>query len=310
MNLNLHGTDYAQLRAFIAIAEASSFSRAAESLGVTPSSLSQTMRALEERLGLRLLNRTTRSVALTPAGEALFLRLRPAVDEIQSALSDALHFRDKPAGVVRIHSARMAAAAYLAPHLGRFRRAFPQVILDITVDDAVVDIVAGGYDIGIRPREVLERDLVAVQIGRELCQYPVATPAYLERAGVPLSPQDLMAHDCILWRWSGRSRPYAWEFHSEGQWFEISPKPALIIDDRAMMLRACLDSCGIAFATNLEIDLHVAHGRLMKLMPDYCKSFEGYHLCYPQQRQMAPALRTFIDFIREASQHTVAPNIV
>jgi DNA-binding transcriptional LysR family regulator len=301
---NIHGTDYAQLRAFIAIAEALSFSRAAEGLGVTPSSLSQMMRALEERLGLRLLNRTTRSVSLTPAGEALLARISPAMDEIQSALTDALHFREKPAGTVRIHSSRIPAAAYLAPHLSRFRKTYPEIVLDISVDDTVVDIVSSGFDIGLRPREVLERDLVAVQIGPELCQYPVATPAYLERRGTPQTPDELSDHDCILWRWPGRNRPYAWEFHFDGRWFEVLPKPALIVDDRQMMLRACLDSCGIAFPTNLELGLHVARGQLVQLMPQYCKEFEGYHLCYPRQRQMAPALRTFIDFIREAVRGT------
>jgi DNA-binding transcriptional LysR family regulator len=286
----------------MAIAAHLSFSRAAEQLGVTPSSLSQMMRALEERLGIRLLNRTTRSVALTAAGESLYQRLRPAVEEIQAALDDALHLRDKPAGTLKIHSARMAAAAYLAPHLARFRSLYPDIILDISVDDTAVDVVAGGYDVALRPREVLDRDMIAVQIGSDLCQYPVATPAYLARAGTPTTPQGLMEHHCILWRWTGRNRPYAWEFYSDGHWFEVLPKAGLIIDDREMMLRACLDSCGIAFATNLEIDLNVARGQLVKLMPDYCRDFEGYQLCYPRQRHMSPALRSFIDFIREVAR--------
>jgi DNA-binding transcriptional LysR family regulator len=302
MTPTLQGSEFAQLRIFVTVAELLSFSRAAERLGVTPSSLSQTIRTLEERLGIRLLNRTTRSVALTPAGEALLLRLRPAMDEIGAALDSAARLRDKPAGTVRVHAACAAANAFITPMLGAFSRSYPEVTVDVTVDDAVVDIVAGGWDVAIRPGEVVERDMIAVEIGGALCQHPVATPGYVAQYGRPETPEDLLNHICLLWRWSGHSLPYAWEFHRGGGWFELVVKGTIITNDRGMVLSACLDGAGIAFATNREIDHLIADGRLVKMLDDYCVPYPGFFLCYPKQRQMAPALRAFIDAVRSAAR--------
>lgn len=302
MTPTVQGSEYAQLRTFVTVAEQLSFSRAAEKLGITPSSLSQSIRSLEERLGIRLLNRTTRSVALTPAGEALLLRLRPAMDEINAALESAARFRDTPAGVVRVHAARLAAQVFIAPILGAFSKSYPEITVDVTVDDAVVDIVAGGWDLAIRPGEVVERDMIAVEIGGALKQYPVATPAYIAQYGVPETPEQLLEHNCILWRWAGQSLPYAWEFHRDGSWFDLVVKGSIIVSDRGMMMAACLDGAGIAFATNREADAYIAEGRLTKMLDPYCEPYPGYFLCYPKQRQMAPALRTFIDAVRTANR--------
>lgn len=301
MTPSVQGAEYAQLRAFVAVAEQMSFSRAAEQLGVTPSSLSQMIRNLEERMGIRLFNRTTRSVAATPAGEALLLRLRPAMDEIASALANAAHFRDGAAGTVRVIAARLAAAAHIEPFLAKFHQAYPDILLDVTIDDAAVDVVAGGWDVAIRPGEVVEKDMIGVQIGGELRQYAVAAPDYVARHGAPRVPEDLYAHNCIRWRWAGRAHPYNWEFCRDGDWFEIVVDGKLIVSERPLMITACLDGSGIAFATNREVDGHVAEGRLLKLLEPWCEPYPGYFLCYPRQRQMAPALRAFIDFIREAS---------
>ena len=301
MTPSVQGAEYAQLRAFVAVAEQMSFSRAAEQLGVTPSSLSQMIRNLEERMGIRLFNRTTRSVAATPAGEALLQRLRPAMDEIASALENAARFRDGTAGTVRIIAARLAAAAHIAPILGTFHKAYPEVLLDVTVDDAVVDIVAGGWDVAIRPGEVVEKDLIGVEIGGELRQYAVASPEYVATHGAPQTPEELYGHNCIRWRWSGRSLPYNWEFCRNGEWFEIVVDGKLIVSERPLMITACLEGAGIAFATNREVDGHIDEGRLVKLLEPWCAPYPGYFLCYPRQRQMAPALRAFIDFIRAAS---------
>lgn len=301
MTPSVQGSEYAQLRAFVAVAEQMSFSRAAEQLGVTPSSLSQMIRNLEDRMGIRLFNRTTRSVAATPAGEALLLRLRPAMDEIASALTNAARFRDGIAGTVRVIAARGAAFAYVEPVLGAFHRAYPDVLLDVTVDDAVIDVVAGGWDVAIRPGEVVERDMIGVQIGGEMRQVPVATPEYLARHGTPATPEDLLGHNCIRWRWAGRPLPYNWEFCRDGEWFELIVDGKLIVSERALMISACLDSSGIAFVTNLEIAELVTQGRLVPLLEPWCAPFPGYFLCYPQQRQMAPALRAFIDFVRAGS---------
>ncbi|GLK82804.1 LysR family transcriptional regulator [Ancylobacter defluvii] len=298
MTPTVQGSEFAQLRTFVTVAELLSFSRAAERLGVTPSSLSQTIRNLEERLGIRLLNRTTRSVALTPAGETLLLRLRPAMDEINAALASATRFRDTPAGTVRVHAARLAAQAFVLPMLGAFSRSYPEITVDVTVDDAVVDIVSGGWDVAIRPGEVVERDMIAVEIGGPLVQYPVATPDYIARRGTPKAPEQLLDHNCILWRWAGQSLPYAWEFCRNGNWFELVVKGTIIVSDRAMMLAACLDGAGIAFATNREADALIAEGRLVRMLDPYCEPYPGYFLCYPRQRQMAPALRAFMDALR------------
>ncbi|PTQ07848.1 LysR family transcriptional regulator [Sphingomonas oleivorans] len=298
MTPTVQGSEFAQLRTFVTVAEQLSFSRAAERLGITPSSLSQTIRSLEERLGIRLLNRTTRSVALTPAGEALLLRLRPAMDEISAAIESAVRFRDTPAGTVRVHAARLAAQVFIAPMLGAFSQSYPEITVDVTVDDAVVDIVSGGWDVAIRPGEVVERDMIAVEIGGPLRQYPVATPEYIAKHGTPETPEQLLDHNCILWRWSGQSLPYAWEFHRDGSWFELVVKGSIIVSDRGMMLSACLDGAGIAFATNREVDTLIADGRLSKMLDQYCEPYPGYFLYYPKQRQMAPALRAFIDTVR------------
>lgn len=298
MTPSVQGSEYAQLRAFVAVAEQMSFSRAAEQLGVTPSSLSQMIRNLEDRMGLRLFNRTTRSVAATPAGEALLLRLRPAMDEIANALANAARFRDGTVGTVRVIAARGAALAYIEPILGAFHSAYPDVLLDVTVDDAVVDVVAGGWDVAIRPGEVVERDMIGVQIGGEMRQIPVATPEYLARHGTPAAPEELLGHNCIRWRWAGRPLPYNWEFCRDGEWFELVVNGKLIVSERALMISACLDGAGIAFATNLEIEELVAQGRLVPFLEPWCAPFPGYYLCYPQQRQMAPALRAFIDYVR------------
>lgn len=302
MTPTVQGSEYAQLRAFVTVAEVSSFTRAAEQLGITPSSLSQTIRNLEERLALRLLNRTTRSVGLTPAGEALLQRLRPAMDEITAALANAARFRDATAGTVRVHAARVAAAAHIQPILGDFYRAYPEIVLDVTIDDAVVDIVAGGWDVALRPGEVVERDMIGVQLGGELRQYPVATPAYVAEHGMPETPEDLHRFNCIRWRWAGRTLPYNWEFFRDGDWFELAVSGTPILSERSMMIEACLQGVGIAFTTNREVDPLIAEGRLVRMLEPYCAPFPGYFLCYPKQRQMAPALRAFIDVVRNAAK--------
>lgn len=300
MEPNIQGSEFAQLRAFVAVADQASFSRAAEQLGISPSALSQTIRGLEERLGVRLLNRTTRSVAPTPAGDALLQRLRPAMADIAAAVGSVSRFRDRPSGTVRLHCSRLAGVIHLEPLLAAFHEAHPDIVLDITADDAVVDVVAGGFDAAIRPGEVIERDMVAVKVGREHRQIAVAAPAYVQRHGMPATPRDLHAHSCVRWRWAGRPTPYNWEFCEDGTWFEVAVEGPLIANCRSMMLRAALDGVGIAFLTDLEVAEHVAAGRLVPMLEAWSQPYPGYHICFPRQRQMAPALRAFIDFLRAA----------
>lgn len=297
----LSGSDYNQLRAFVAVGELLSFSRAAEMLGVSPSALSQMVRGFEERVGVRLFNRTTRSVALTDAGENLFRRVRPAVSELGDAIGQVRRYRERPAGTVRVHAFRSAAETYIEPILPAFTQAYPDVVLDITLDDEVVDVVAGGFDAAIRIGEVIERDMVAVPLGTEMRQVAVASPGYLSVHGRPEHPRDLVRHRCIRWRWPGRVTPYAWEFFENGSWFEVAVDGPLIVNDKEMAMRATLLGVGIGFPVEEAVTDHVAAGRLVPLLERWSASFPGLFLCYPQQRQMAPALRAFIDTVRGQS---------
>jgi DNA-binding transcriptional LysR family regulator len=298
MDRILPGTDYNQLRAFLAVAEALSFSQAARTLGVTPSALSQTIRSFEQGIGLQLLQRTTRSVALTEAGAHLLRRAQPAIAELSAALDQARLAGERPAGTVRIHSFRSAAKAYLEPMLAGFVDAYPEILLDITLDDSVVDIVGAGFDLALRIGEVIERDMVALRMGPAMRQLAVAAPAYLQRHGRPGHPRDLLRHACIRWRWPGRAHPYAWEFFEAGHWFEVTVDGPLIVNDKEMAVVAALQGVGIAFCVEDAVADHLAAGRLVPLLEPWSEAFPGIFLCYPQQRQMAPAVRAVIDALR------------
>ncbi len=297
----LTGGDFAHLRAFVAVGQALSFTRAAEALGVTPSALSQVVRGFEDRIGVRLLNRTTRSVSLTEAGQTLLRRVAPAVAELSQAVDQARLYQERPSGTVRVHAFRSAAELYIQPILPTFRSAFPKVVLDVTIDDEVVDTVAAGFDAAIRIGEVIERDMIAVPLGPSLRQVPVAAPAYLAEHGVPAHPRDLLRHDCIRWRWPGRAQPYRWEFFENGDWFEVEVEGPLIVNSKEMALQAAIDGVGVAFPVERTVLQAIADGRLVPLLEAWCEPFPGHHLCFPQQRQMSPALRAFIDTVRQGA---------
>jgi DNA-binding transcriptional LysR family regulator len=291
-------TDFGQLRAFVAVAEALNFTRAAEKLGVSSSALSQLVRSLEERVGVRLLHRNTRSVSLTEAGDRLFQRVKPAVEELGAALGQTSHLREQPVGLVRVHCFRTAADLYVRPILRSFHETYPDVVLDITVDDEVVNVVEGRFDAAIRIGEVIERDMVAVRLGPDLRQIAVASPDYLARRGTPQHPRDLLSHQCIGWRWPGHERPYKWEFLENGQWFEVAVEGPIIANSKEFCLQAALDGVGIAFPTDQLSAPHIAAGRLVPLLEQWSAPFPGFYLCFPAQRQMAPPLRAFIDAVR------------
>jgi DNA-binding transcriptional LysR family regulator len=295
---DLPPADLAHLRAFLVVAQRLSFSQAADALGVKPSALSHTIRSLEERLGIQLFNRTTRSVALSPAGQALASRLGPAMQAIGGALSDARRVASRPSGTIRIVATRFAARLEVAPALARFAAAAPDVVLDMTVTDEIGDFVAEGFEAALRPHEVIDQDMVSVRIGGDHRQIAVASPAYLQEHGRPATPNDLSQHRCIQWRWEGHETPYAWEFVRDGNWFEVAVTGPLIVDDRDVAIHAALAGAGIAFATEQEVGEYLACGRLEALLVDWTGYFPGFHLCYPKQRQMAPALRALIDVLR------------
>lgn len=294
----MRAAGHSEIRAFIEIAEQASFSRAAERIGVSPSSLSQTIRGFEERLGVRLLQRTTRSVALTEAGQRLLNRVRPAISELDAALVDIGQLREAPAGLVRVRSLRHAFKTVIEPMLADFHAAYPDIMLDISVDDAAVDLVAAGFDVGFTLGEVLEKDLVAVRLGADMRQIAVASPEYIAAHGCPETPKALLSHKCLRWRWAGRQVPYNWEFFADGAWFEVEVKGPLIFSEAPMAVEAALRGLGVAFWVEHELRPLIDSGRLVGLLEAWSGPFPGLHLCYPQQRQMAPALRAFIDFVR------------
>ena len=298
MTAELPPADLAYLRAFLVVAERLSFSQAAEALGVKPSALSHAIRALEDRLAVQLFNRTTRSVALTPAGHGLADRLRPAMDAIGGALSDARRMGDRPSGTVRLVATRVATRLHVAPALARFVATHSDVVLDLTVTDAIGDFVAQGFDAALRPGEVVDQDMIAVRIGPDHRQIAVASPAYLAAHGRPETPRDLSDHDCIRWRWEGRETPYAWEFNRDGDWFEVTVGGPVIVNDRTVAIDAALAGIGVAFATESEVAEHIADGRLEPLLVDWTDTFPGFFLCYPRQRRMMPALRALIEVLR------------
>lgn len=302
MDQLLQGSEFNRLRVFVTVAEALSFSRAAELLGMSPSAVSQALRGLEERIGVRLLSRTTRSVALTETGAGLYEQVKPAMRALGEATSAARRAQGRPAGLVRIHAFHTACDEFIAPVLGRFAEACPDITLDITVDDTVVDLVAGGYDAGIRLGEVIERDLVAVKLGPDLRMIAIASPFYLARNGTPETPRDLLRHRCIRWRWPGNDLPYRWEFCEDGRWFEIAVEGPLIANSKALGHRAALDGVGIGFALESSVAAFIAEGRLVPLLERWSAPFPGFYLCYPRQRQMAPALRAFIDAVRAGAR--------
>ena len=286
------------LSAFVAVATHRSFSRAAAELGLLPSALSHTVRSLEERLDLRLLNRTTRSVAPTEAGERLLERLRPALRDIDDALEDANAFRAKPAGRLRLNVPRSAALLLLAPVMTRFIKAYPQMRLEITAEDRLVDIVAGGYDAGVRFGESVERDMVAVRIGPDLRMAVVGSPAYFRHHPKPAKPRDLHGHACIRFRLPSGGI-YRWEFEKKGEVLEVEVDGPLTLGDQQVMLQAALDGAGLAIVLESHARPHLKARQLVRVLADWCAPFPGYFLYYPSRRQVPAGLRAFIDMMRQ-----------
>ncbi|MBL7250083.1 LysR family transcriptional regulator [Alloalcanivorax sp. C16-2] len=297
----MRGTEFAELQGFMAIVTHGSFVRGAESLNITPSALSQSMKALEARLGVQLLHRTTRRVRLTEAGERLAARLEPALGELSAALADASLLADRPRGKIRIHAMRLGSRLYLEPHLPEFLDEYPEIKVDVCVDDAAVDTVADGYDVSIRLGEMLDQDFVALPLGPPIRQIAAAAPDYLERFGHPASPADLRDHRCITWRWPGHLGCYQWEFFRNDRWLRVTLQGVLSFNDQRLALEAAVRGAGVAFWAEDQIKPYVARGELVPLLEDWSAPFEGFYLCFPKQNQKSSVLRCFIDFMKERS---------
>jgi DNA-binding transcriptional LysR family regulator len=296
----MRGSDYAELRAFATIADKGNFARAAAELRISASTLSQTIRKLEERLGVRLFNRTTRSVALTDAGGRLLNRLRPALMEMQAAVEEVMTLRDTPAGTLRVHAPRQAAITFIEPVLGLFHRRHPDIVLDVAIDDAVIDIVEAGFDVGIRLGELLERDVIAFKLGGNLREIPLAAPSYLDARGNPKTPSDLHDHSCINWRPPGSGRLYNWRFGKDGEWFEVAVKGPLVVSHRDLAFDAAVQGIGIAFGMEHRAQALIRERKLVPLLAGWCPPIPGWHIYYPKQRHTSLALRAFVDFLRHS----------
>ncbi|WP_194790511.1 LysR family transcriptional regulator [Pseudomonas sp. UFMG81] len=289
----------ADLTIFLAIAQHLNFSRAAVELGLSPSALSHSLRALENRLGVRLFNRTTRSVALTEAGERLYSRLKPAFRDIDDALEDLNNFRDKPSGNLRITAGRQACELVLLPILSQYLQEYPDIRLEVVENDALVDVVAGGFDAGVRFGNRLEADMVSLPIGPNMRSVVVGTPAFFERYAIPQKPEDLHGLPCIRHRFPSGSL-YRWEFERGGIAQEIEVSGPLTLGDVSLMVGPALQGVGLAYVFEDMVSDHLADGRLIQVLADWCPFYPGLHLYYPSRRHVPAPLKAFIEFARAA----------
>ncbi len=290
--------DLVDLNAFLIVAEERSFTRAAARLGTSQSALSHTVRRLETRLGVRLLTRTTRSVAPTEAGERLVGTLRPAFDEIGTQLTSLGELREKPAGTIRITTSEHAANTVLWPALRKLLPDYPDIHVELSIDSSLTDIVAQRFDAGVRLGEGLAKDMVAVRIGPDLRMAAVASPAYLAKHPAPLTPHDLAAHDCINLRMLSSGALYAWELEKDGREIRVRVEGQLAFNNPRMIVTAALDGLGLAFVMESHVMEHIREGRLVRVLEDWCPPFSGYHLYYPSRRQPSAAFSLLVEALR------------
>jgi DNA-binding transcriptional LysR family regulator len=292
--------DLANLTAFVAVADQRSFRAAASRLGVTPSALSHSMRQLEERLGVRLLRRTTRSVSVTDAGLRLLERLRPAIDQISSALEDLNQERQRPIGRLRIYAIQVAAAAVIAPIWGCFLSTYPDVHLELALGEAPIDIVAKGFDAGIVPRDRVPADMIAVRVMGPMKVAVVGAPTYFARRRPPRTLDDLAQHSCIQYRLASDGGVLAWTFERNRKPRRISVDGRVMVNNAYLAVRAAVDGLGIAYTIEALAEPFLRSGQLVRVLQDWSPSLEGLFLYYPGHRQVPATLRAFIDMIRTA----------
>lgn len=290
--------DLVDLNAFVLVAEERSFTRAAARLGTSQSALSFALRRLEARLGVRLLTRTTRSVAPTEAGDRLLATLGPALDKIDGELAALSELREKPAGTIRITTGEHAAEAILWPVLAKLLARYHDINAELVVDYALTDIVAGRYDAGVRLGEQVARDMISVRIGPDFSMAVVGAPSYFAKRPRPQKPQDLTSHDCINLRLPTYGGLYAWEFEKRGRELKVRVDGRLVLNDLSMRVGAAVAGLGLAYVPEDQVKTQVASGRLVRVLEDWCAPFPGYHLYYPSRRQPAPAFALLVEALR------------
>ena len=286
------------LLAFLAVGRERSFTKAAAKLGMSQSSLSHTIRELESRLGVRLLTRTTRSVAPTQAGERLLQNIGPRFEEIDAELAAVRDLRDKPAGTIRITSTEYAADAILLPKLAKLLPAYPAIKIEIVVDYGLSNIVAEGYDAGVRSGEQVAQDMIAVRIGPDLRMAVVGAPSYFRKRPEPKKPQDLIGHNCINLRLPTHGGLYSWEFEKGGRELKVRVEGQMTFNGAAQMLNAALAGYGLAYIPEGMVEPHLAKGRLKRVLGDWCQPYSGYHLFYPSRRQSSAAFTLLVEALR------------
>ena len=290
--------DWGSLAAFAVVAEERSFTRAAARLGISPSALSHTMRRLEERLRIRLLARSTRSVATTEAGERLLARLGPAIEEISYAVEDLSRLLDRPSGRVRITASRSAARMVVAPVLPRFIDSYPEIVVEVLIDPALTNIVAQRFDAGIRFADSLEKDVVAIPVTGQLRMAVVGAPQYFSSHPAPSTPHDLRKHRCINFRLPTAGTIYKWEFKKGHHKMDVGVEGPLVFDDEGLILDAALAGVGLAYVIEDQVASLLQSGALSRVLEDWCAPFPGFFLYYPGRRHVSPALAAFIAAIR------------
>jgi len=304
----MRGSEFAELKAFVAVVERGSFARAADHLGLSRSALSQIIRQLEARLRVRLLNRTTRSVSPTEPGRRLHERMAPMLREMDEAVAQAMGASARAAGTLRINTLSMAAKRVLAPRLGRFAQANPDVVLDIVIDDGLSDIAGDGFDAGIRVGGRLQNDMVAVRLTPDFELLAVASPEYLARHGTPRTPADLSRHACINWRFPGSGKVAGWPFKKKDKAIEFFGDGKVISNNQDIIVPAALQGLGILYAYNdSDIADALRDGRLKRVLADWSPTVPGLFLYYSSRRHMLPALRAFIDCLLDQDVASDAP---
>ncbi|TPM57774.1 LysR family transcriptional regulator [Mesorhizobium sp. B2-2-4] len=290
--------DFNNLAAFAAVAREKSFTRAAAKLRVSPSALSQTISSLEERLGIRLLTRTTRSVSCTEAGERLMRTVAPRLGEIELELAALTELRDKPAGTLRITAGEHPAVSVLQPALRKFLPDYPDVKVEIIVESALTDIAAEGYNAGVRMGEQVAKDMIAVRIGPHMRMALVGSPDYFDRHPPPREPQDLADHNCITTRMPTYGGLATWGLEREGREVNVRPDGQLIFNSLTIRIQSALDGLGLAYVPEDQALQHIAGGRLIRVLEEWCPYFPGYHLYYPSRRHPSPALTLLVEVLR------------
>jgi DNA-binding transcriptional LysR family regulator len=292
--------DLNALAVFALVSEERSFRAAADRMGVTRSAVSQTIRRLEETLGIALVQRTTRSVSLTEAGERLHAEVAPAIADMRAAIETTSNLRGRPRGQLRLAVSSIAERFLSGPFLAAFAEANPDVQIDVTVTDEEFDIVAEGYDAAVRLGEVIEQDMIAVPVAGDERQLAVCAPTYRDRFGAPSHPSELAAHRCIGWRPAPKVAPYRWEFAESGKEFAVAVAPEITTNDMALMIKLAVAGAGITFGMEESFRPWIERGELVPVLEGYCPRFAGFYLYYPSRRHLAPKLRALVEHLQRS----------